>query len=408
MRRSWMWVAAAMLAAVMLPVARLQPHSKAQQGAVASPCLGQGHATSSPSTLLLGETVVVTLTATTLCASDEAAFHVVLVLDASGSMEGAPIIELRKAGRQLIQALDMRNNPATRVGVVSFAGSANILCQLTNDASRASGCVGQVGASGGSSISSGILAGIRVLVAGRRDLALDADSVREVLVVMTNGEDNAGCGPVRRAAGQASGGGILLMSVGLGPEYDRKCLYSIASQPEFFYDVHEGPNQLPAVFTTIATVLRQVRAQFRAIATRSHAIAVHLPPDMVYVPDIVRPAPSILNPAANVLTWTFGVTPSDGITVFLRVRPLEGGRHAVMVAATGAFTDTRGRTGAIAFDVPGVNVLAPPDPLPLPTEPATETSTATPAPTVTPTAYSTAVPRPVPKFLPLVLADWSP
>ena len=131
--------------------------SPAAQGQGESACIAVRDKFANPGVILLGETVDVTLTVTALCAGEAFPLHIVLVLDASGSMSGEPNREMKKAARELIKRLDMRNNPSTKVGVVSFNTSANTLCQLTDSSSRANSCVNKVGAAGGTSIGNGFV-----------------------------------------------------------------------------------------------------------------------------------------------------------------------------------------------------------------------------------------------------------
>jgi len=377
--------------------AEASPSAQGSRGA--SSCLAVRHKSASPPVILLGETVDITLTVTALCAGEQYPLHIVLVLDASGSMAGEPNTEMKKAARQLIKSLDMRNNPATRIGVVSFNSSANILCQLTDNASRASGCVGKVGASGGTSISSGILAGIRVLVQGRRDLEVPAEDIREVMVVLSDGSDNAGCGVVQRAAGQASGQGILVISVCVGSGCDVQCMRSIASSPRYFFEARSA-SQLSGVF-------EQIRKTFVNIILKQMTVTDNLPPNMALVPDSAQPPPNEISPSLDQLVWQQSHVPQEGLTFTFKVRPLEVGYHKTNNGAYGEFKDNKDRTGTFEFVDPYVLVLNP-QPLQTPTSPPptptnTPTNTPGPTPTNTPTVTPTPTDKPGPIYLPVLL-----
>ena len=383
-------------------------HPALQGNEGASSCLAVRHKTASPPVILLGETVDITLTVTAICAGEQFPLHIVLVLDASGSMAGEPTAEMKKAARQLVKSLDMRNNPATKIGVVAFAGSATILCQLTDNASRASGCVGKVGASGGTSISAGILAGIRVLVTGRRALEVDAESIREVMVVLSDGADNAGCGPVQRAAGQASAQGILVISVCVGSGCDVQCMRSIATSPRYYFEARSA-SQLAGVF-------EQIRKGIQNIILKQMTVTDNLPPNMALVPDSAQPPPNTISDNLDQLVWQQSHVPKEGLTFTFKVRPLEVGYHKTngctgcTSGAYGSFKDNKDRTGTFDFTDPVVLVLnpsplqtptIPPPPPPTPTP--TPTNTTGPTPTNTPTPTPTPTGKPGPIYLPVLL-----
>jgi len=384
-----------LLAAGLSPSRGAVARPVAQGTSAPSPCLAVHNKTAGPATLLLGGTATVTLTVTALCAGEVLPLHIVLVLDASGSMEGEGTFEMKKGARELIKALDLRNNPYIRVGVVSFNSAANILCQLTDNASRVSGCVGKVGASGSSSISSGILAGIRVLLSGRRDLEAPAEDIREVMLVVADGPDSAGCGPVQRAAGQATGQGILLISMSGGPASDVPCMRSIASSPHYALE-STGHGHMADVFGQAIAVLEAIRHDMSATALAGLSVTDRLPPNMAYVPGSAIPPPSAVDATASELSWRFAFVPPDGLTITLRVRPLEVGHHATNAGATGVLTDTLGRTGTFAFTDPSILVLnplpmqTPTNPPQTPTEVPTATGVPTRAASPTPTAVSSA------------------
>jgi hypothetical protein len=166
-----------------------------QGGRNVSTCQAEPNKIANPNVILLGETVDITLTVRANCASETAPLHIVMVLDGSGSMAGAPTQDMKKAAAELIRKLEMDRNPGIQVGVVEFNTQARTLCQLTNQESRAVGCVNNVQANGGTAIDLGILEGLQVLRRGRRTEI----PPREVMIVLSDGGNNAGCDPVLAA-----------------------------------------------------------------------------------------------------------------------------------------------------------------------------------------------------------------
>lgn len=377
--------------------------SPAAQGQGESACIAVRDKFANPGVILLGETVDVTLTVTALCAGEQFPLHIVLVLDASGSMAGEPTREMKKAARELIKRLDIRNNPSTKVGVVSFNSTANVLCQLTDSTSRASSCVNRVGASGGTSISQGIIAGIKVFNQGRRDVP-DPDSLREVMVVLSDGADNAGCGPVQRAAGQASGAGILVVTVCVGDGCDVQCMRSVASSPRYFFEARQA-SQLGAVF-------EQIRKQIQNVILKQMTVIDTLPDNMEYVEGSGQPEPNDFGTNNDQLTWRTSFVPKEGVTYTFKLRPREVGYHRTNNGAYGEFRDNKNRTGSFDFLDPYVLVLKPESlqtptmpPTPTPTNTPTNTPTTGPTLTPTPTPTNTPTPKPGPIYLPITLRE---
>ena len=183
-------VAVAVLFGLGLALAPLLPANAAPQAAVPqqrgeeSTCVPESNKVAYPNVLLLGEETNITLTVRALCAPEAFPLHIVLVLDASGSMAGQKNQELKAAVKQMVRQLDLGNRPLIQMGIVEFNTTANTLCQLTNDAGRLSSCANKVSANGGTAIDLGIREGLKVLTRGR---PRDRSDVREIMVVLSDG-----------------------------------------------------------------------------------------------------------------------------------------------------------------------------------------------------------------------------
>ncbi len=389
------------LLATQMPVEASPASAPVLQRGEDSPCVPEENKYIEPKVVLLGETTKVTLQATVLCAGETYPLHIVLVLDASGSMAGNPTKEMKEAAVQLVRDLDMRNNPQTEVGVVQFSSIAKTLSQLTNNEGRAVGAIRKVGASGGTAIDQGIKEGLKVLVRGRGGGA-SAGNIHEVMVVLSDGGNNAGCPPVLQAANQAKNQGVLMITICVGSGCDAQCMRQAASSPRYFFQV-QNAGQLKQVF-------QQIRDELRNIILKKLTITDTLPDNMRYVPDSAEPEPDTMTPAGDKLTWDTNFVPKDGVTITFEVEPLEPGYWPTNVEARGDFKDNLNRDGSFIYGVPWVTVLRP-DAIPTPTEPPpppTATPTFTPGPTVTPTPTptNTPTPRPLPIYLPILV--WHP
>ncbi len=409
MRRFRSLIAATMAVAVLgislvvLGVANVSAapaEAPAAQGRGESSCVAVNRKDASPKVILLGETVDITLTVTALCAGEQFPLHIVLVLDGSGSMAGEPNREMKKAARQLVQRLNMKDNPATQVGVVMFNSAAKILCQLTNRSGTASGCVGRVGAAGGTNIGEGINAGLRVLQKGRQGIG-DPDAIREVMVVLSDGEDNQGCGNVQAAAGKVKAQGILLITVCVGTSCDAQCMRQVATSPRYFFEARSA--------SQLANVFEQIRRQIQSILLKSLKVVDNLPPNMVLVEGSAEPAPNSTGPNNDQLEWRTSFVPREGVTFSFKVKPQEVGHWPTNNGAWGEFTDNKSRKGTFDFRDPYILVL---NPRPLststvPPPPPTPTNTPTVGPTVTPTNTPTNTPTPTPGpiYLPITVKE---
>ncbi|MEO8082629.1 MAG: VWA domain-containing protein [Ardenticatenales bacterium] len=374
-----------------------------QQGNLKSSCVAIQKKWADPQMMLLGETVDVTLTVTALCAGESFPLHIVLVLDGSGSMAGDSEMQLKKACRELIDRLNMKDNPATEVGVVQFNSAAKVLCQLTNRASQASGCVGRVGAAGGTCIDCGIKAGLGVMNRGRTNAA-DRDSIREVMVIVSDGENNAGCGPATAAAGQAKGQGILVISVCVGGGCDLQCMRGLATSPRYFFEARSA-SQLVNVFDSI-------RKQFQNIILKGMSVVDNIPDNMDYIEGSAQPEPNTIGANGEYLEWSQTHIPKDGVTFTFKLRPLEVGYHRTNNGAFGTYIDNKNRRGDFTFRDPWVLVLkadplatSTPPPTPPPTPTNTPTNTPGPTPTDTPVPTVTPTPRPGPIYLPITVKE---
>jgi Mg-chelatase subunit ChlD len=390
------------IALVALTPAEAAPQqaSPAQSGEV-SPCQPVYNKIADPNVVLYGEEVDITLTVKALCAGERFPLHIVLVLDGSGSMQGQPTQQMKQAAARMIRGLDMGSYPSTKVGVVEFNSQARRLCSLTNNENQAVGAVNRVGANGGTRIDLGIMEGLRVISQGRS--GLNRDELTEVMVVLSDGGNNAGCAPVLAAARQARGQGILLIAVCVGNSCDEQCMRQVASGPRYYFRA-QNAGQLSAVF-------ERIRDRILKINLRKLTVYDALPDWMEYVPGSADPPQSSPDDPDQWLKWEDVYVPADGVTYAFKVKPLKTGYMPTNAEATGNLIDNKGRSREWVFQVPWVTVLQP-EPLstaatppPTPTFTPVPTDTPTPTPTITPSPTNTPTPRPKPIYLPILLKE---
>ena len=372
--------------------------SPAMQGGIESACIAVNKKEASPDVILLGETVDVTLTITALCSGEQFPLHIVLVLDASGSMTGDPEREMKKAAKELVRNLNMKDNPATQVGVVAFSNTADIKCQLTNTSGRVTGCINSIRSGGGTSIDAGIKRGMQVLSSGRSGFS-SSDEIREVMVVLSDGENNSGCGPVEAEANRAKGQGVLVITVCVGTGCDTACMRRVATSARYFFEAR-NPRELTQVFEAI-------RKSFQNIILKQMSVIDNIPANMQFIVDSDEPPAKDTGTDYDQLSWQTSFIPKSGVTYTFRLKPLEVGYHPTNNGASGEFRDNKNRTGRFTFRDPWILVLNP-EPLSTPTAPPTPTPTNTTGPTLTPTPTPTPTntPTPGPIYLPVSVKEY--
>jgi Mg-chelatase subunit ChlD/DNA-binding beta-propeller fold protein YncE len=148
---------------------------------------------------------------------------VALVMDASSSMYGGKLDDGKTAARRFADRLDL---PRDRATVISFNRSATVHVPLSGDALAIRSAIDSITIVPGTSIDAGLEAAIRELT---RE---EASPLRtRVIVLLTDGRNNAGPAPVRRAARDATAHGIVLYTVALGQDADQALMREIAGSP---------------------------------------------------------------------------------------------------------------------------------------------------------------------------------
>lgn len=373
----------------VLPDGRVGTTAMASPMQQASPCVVTHRKTASPDVVLLGEDVTVTLSVQAQCPPSVGALHVVLVLDASGSMAGSPSLAMKQAAARFVRQLQMPTHPIRQVGVVEYNEEARRLSSLTNDESRVIGAINRVSADGGTRIDLGILEGLRVLSQGRS--GINRDELTEVIIVLADGGNNAGCQPILAAARQAKSQGVLLVAICFGSACDEQCMRQVASGPRYYFRA-DNAGQLVAVFDRIAVLLvGDVADHLTVTDTWGDRFA--------YVAGSANPAPESPVTPTTWLRWVTAGVPPAGATHTLRLRPLRPGTQPANEEAQGVYRDAAGRPITFTFRLPSLTVLDPTVPTATPSTPPPATATADVTVTATPAHTATPTDEPPPEHL---------
>lgn len=326
---------------------------------------------------LVGDPVSVTMHASVTCPVEPFPLHVMLALDGSPSMAGQAVLQARQAAATLVRGLEITPTRATRAGAVRFDGGVATLQQLTNNEARVIRAIARLQARREAALGTqgppvgpgrptvgppvtaapstpqgqmkhppddtrmdlGLRWSLRLLRSGRKDLP--REDITEVVVLLSDGRDPAGCGPALEEARRLRSEGVLIIAVCTGPGCDESCMRALASSPRYYYRA-ENSGALQSIF-------QEVRDRFLNVVVRELTL-LEVPGEALQVdPADAHPAPDSYDPLTGAMTWRYVYVPREGVTVTVRARPLFGGRLAVAQSSGGTWVDNRGRSGAFAF-----------------------------------------------------------
>ena len=172
---------------------------------------------------------------------------VVIILDRSGSMDGAKIEHARAAVRELLAQL----GPRDRFALVTYSDFATLAVPLSpvDDGARRAwnGVVAAIQASGSTNMSSGLDLGINVIEDGR---GRDVERVPHVILIsdgLANQGDPSPDGLKRRAR-RAAQGEYMLSTVGVGADFNEYLMTAIADAGTGNYYYLRDTENLGTVF----------------------------------------------------------------------------------------------------------------------------------------------------------------
>ena len=169
---------------------------------------------------------------------------VVVVLDRSGSMSGAPLAAVTAATAQLLRLA----GPDDRLGVVAFDSEAMLVLGLDrHDPDLAGNRVRAIRSGGSTNLSGGWLKGLELLASSPRPEALRR------IVVLTDGHANAGVTDRDRLVQLVKGGhqqGVTTTCIGFDDGHDEELLAALADGGMGNDYWCAGPDQAMAVFST--------------------------------------------------------------------------------------------------------------------------------------------------------------
>jgi Mg-chelatase subunit ChlD len=330
-----------------------------------------------PSTVAVGQSVTLTMTARTTCPRKDAPVDVVLVVDCSSTMRNFGRMTNAKAAiRALLDSLDPTR---ARAGLVAFTDEILARVPLTTDLDQVRTAADQLIASGGTDIAPALEAA--------RGLLGWTEGTEALVVLLTDGLTQGSVADMRTAASAMKAQGVTISTFCAG-----SCdavLAELASRPDLAYTVADS-TRLVGLYRDL---LRTVRGDY------AHHVEIvdPLSPLVDVVPDALAPPPDTSDPPGGGqgarITWRAPEVPGEGLRMTYRVVPRAPGKVPLALAEM-TYRYGQGAAGAavhrVWFPVPVLDVTGGTPPTATPV--VTPMPTATPDPTETPTPTATAVP----------------
>ncbi len=199
--------------------------------------------TSAPSLTPVLTPIYLPISLTERCDPTHVRANVALILDASTSMTGEKLDAAKAAAVAFIRAMRL---PEDRVGVAAFNRDARVVHTLSGNAAELVAAIEAIDVAPGTRIDRGLDAG-REILAGARAI----DGVTPVLVLLTDGIQEAEIERPVEVALSARGAGIDLHVVGLGADVDADYLRDVAGSPDRLH-LSPDPAELEAIYADIA------------------------------------------------------------------------------------------------------------------------------------------------------------
>jgi VWFA-related protein len=175
---------------------------------------------------------------------------VVIAVDISGSMAGAPLDAAKRAAESFIGLL----KPGDKAALVTFDQDVYVNLGLTDDKDALTKAVRELKYKGDTALYQAVIDSAKILEA--------APAGRRIVVILTDGKNDKANSPATDAdaiagAGKASS---VVITVGLGPDANRTILQKIADETGGRAFFAPGPSDLESIYRLISD---QIHHQYR-------------------------------------------------------------------------------------------------------------------------------------------------
>ncbi|MCU0476991.1 MAG: VWA domain-containing protein [Anaerolineae bacterium] len=178
--------------------------------------------------------------------ADNLPLAVVLVVDTSSSMAGAPLDAAKAAARTFVESL----NPEDSVALVGFNDDATLIQDYTTDRAQVLAQIDALPFGGQTALYDAGVAGV--------ELAADAPYPRRAVVLLSDGAEFGGASGSGRGAGREAAAlrGVPVYSIGLGYGIDRSYLRELADASNGRFYESPTPDDLAAIYDDIGRLFR--------------------------------------------------------------------------------------------------------------------------------------------------------
>src|SRR6266702_1604836 len=186
---------------------------------------------------------------------------IVLAMDTSNSVKGAPIEAAIAAARGFVEKLP----PSIGVGLVTFSDQAQVARPITLDHSAVLQALDSISTTEhGTSLYDGVAAAVGMFSSG----------AEHNIVVLTDGSDVGSTETLAKSVAGAGAAHVTIFTVGLGANADVRVLQSISGQTGGTYSA-AAEAELPSIYADLAGRLaRQFVVTFRSGATAGAEVTV--------------------------------------------------------------------------------------------------------------------------------------
>jgi VWFA-related protein len=177
---------------------------------------------------------------------DNLAFAVVLVVDVSSSMEGAPIARAKQAATSFVNSL----KPNDPVALISFGSRVTLVQDYTTDKDVLLNAIQSLQAGGKTALYQAAFDAVQK--------AAQAPTPRRAIVLLSDGAEYGGLSRVGRNEAQQAAltNGVSFYTIGLGYGTDRTYLKQLADNTNARTFESPTPEELLTIYQNLATTLR--------------------------------------------------------------------------------------------------------------------------------------------------------
>lgn len=202
---------------------------------------------------------------------------VVLALDHSSSMTGSKLDDAKAAAIGFVDLLQLSSD---QVGLVAFAGQADLLYPLTHDGSAVQDAIASLATADGTNIAAAVSRAHAELRSAHHQSA-----AAPVIVLLTDGKSSAE--EALAAAAVAKADAIRLVTIGLGSDVNEPLLREMASSAGD-YVFAPTSNELAAIYDNIAAQIVPCNTSTQQPAPYPPPAGPYPPPRSAMLPRVVQ------------------------------------------------------------------------------------------------------------------------